>query len=224
MDWQALWLSVKLSLLTTVVLLIVGPPTAYWLARSRKQLKYLVEGLVALPLVLPPTVLGFYLLLALGPRGPVGRLTKELFGSTLPFSFWGLVVASVVYSLPFCVQPLIASFEQIDPAYFEAARVMGSGTAETFLKVAVPMALPGLINAAVLSFAHTLGEFGVVLMIGGNIPGRTRTVSISIYDAVQGLDYAAANKMGALLLAVSLCVLTVAYAVTKRMWSVWPGL
>jgi molybdate transport system permease protein len=223
MDWQAFWLSVRLSAVTTLILAVIGPPLAYWLARSKRSIKYFVEATVALPLVLPPTVLGFYLLMALGPRGALGRATEAIVGTTLPFTFWGLVFASVAYSLPFGIQPLVSSFEQIDPSYIEAARAMGSSPRQAYFRVALPMALPGMITASVLSFAHTLGEFGVVLMIGGNIPGRTRTVSISIYDAVQSLDYQAANKMALVLLAVSVAVLSATYAITRRVWSVWPA-
>ena len=194
MDWQAIWLSVKLASATTVILLALGAPLAYWLACSRRRWKFLVESVVALPLVLPPTVLGFYVLLAIGPRSPVGALYGKLTGGMLPFSFQGLLLASVLYSLPFTVQPVAAAFASVDRKLLEASWCLGVSRAGTFRRIVVPLARPGIATGAVLSFAHTLGEFGVVLMVGGNIAGVTRTVSISIYDRVQALDYAAAAQ------------------------------
>ena len=194
MDWQAIWLSVKLASATTVILLALGAPLAYWLAFSRRRWKFLVESVVALPLVLPPTVLGFYVLLAIGPRSPVGALYGKLTGGMLPFSFQGLLLASVLYSLPFTVQPVAAAFASVDRKLLEASWCLGVSRAGTFRRIVVPLARPGIATGAVLSFAHTLGEFGVVLMVGGNIAGVTRTVSISIYDRVQALDYAAAAQ------------------------------
>ena len=181
-----------------------------------------VEAIVALPLVLPPTVLGFYMLLAMGPRGALGKLWYAAFGHGLAFTFAGLVIASVLYSLPFAVQPLIASFETVDRKLLDASAVLGASRMRTFRRVILPLSVPGIVTALVLSFAHTLGEFGVVLMVGGNIPGVTRTVSISIYDAVQALDYQAAWRTSGLLLGVSFSILVVTYALQRSMWAVWP--
>src|SRR5246500_5941875 len=192
MDWQALFLTLKLDLIVCILLLALGVPVACWLAFSRWRWKLLVEALVALPLVLPPTVLGFYMLLAMGSRGPLGKLWQAAFGHGLAFTFAGLVIASVLYSLPFAVQPLVASFETVDRKLLDASAVLGAGRLRTFLRVILPLSIPGVITALVLSFAHTLGEFGVVLMVGGNLPGISRTASIEIYDRVQSLDYAGA--------------------------------
>ena len=194
---------------------------AYWLAFSRWRGKFLLESIVALPLVLPPTVLGFYALIALGPRGPIGRLWQSIFGHTLAFTFTGLVLASLVYSLPFAVQPLIASFESLDRRMLDASAVLGAGRARTFFRVILPLSWSGVVTALVLSFAHTLGEFGVVLMVGGNLPGITRTVSIDIYDRAQALDYSGAHRMALLLLVISFMVLSVVYAINRRVWSPW---
>src|SRR5258707_4693802 len=191
---EALWLSMKLAGSVTAILLVIGMPVAYWLAFSTWRGKFLVESVVALPLVLPPTVLGFYALVAMGPRGPLGKLWQSLFGHSLAFTFTGLVLASMLYSLPFAVQPLVASFESLDRRLLDASAVLGADRVRTFLRIIVPLAWPGVLTALVLSFAHTLGEFGVVLMVGGNLPGITRTVSIDIYDRVQALDYAAAHQ------------------------------
>lgn len=223
MDLQALALSVRLAAATTLVLLVVGTPLAYWLGRSRRRWKVLVEALVALPLVLPPTVLGFYVLLAISPRGVLGRWYEAVTGTRLPFTFRGLLVASVLYSLPFAVQPMMVAFGQIEQRMLEASWTLGEGRLGTFARTMLPMALPGVVTAAILSFAHTLGEFGVVLMVGGNIPGETRTVSISIYDHVQALDYRAAGETALVLLVVSFLVLAVTYALQRRIWAVWPG-
>src|SRR5262245_48829516 len=203
MDWQAILLSLKLAAATTAILLALGLPLAYWLAYSRGRWKFLVEAIVALPLVLPPTVLGFYLLLALGPRSPIGAMYARLAGTTLPFSFQGLLIASVLYSLPFTVQPVTAAFASLDRKLIEASWCLGVSRAATFRRVVIPLAMPGIATGAILSFAHTMGEFGVVLMVGGNIAGVTRTVSISIYDQVQALDYAAAAQTSAFLLIFS---------------------
>lgn len=221
MDREALWLSVRLAGATTLLLLLVGTPLAYWLGRSRRRWKVLVEAAVALPLVLPPTVLGFYLLLAMGPRSPLGGLYERITGDLLPFSFRGLLVASVLYSLPFAVQPMMAAFAQVDEGLLESSRTLGEGRIGTFVRTVLPLALPGIVAAAVLSFAHTLGEFGVVLMVGGNIPRETRTVSISIYDQVQALDYGAAGRTALVLLVVSFVVLVITYASQRRVWA-WP--
>jgi molybdate transport system permease protein len=222
MDWQAIWLSVRLSLSTTAVLLAIGMPLAYWLAFSPRRWKFLPEALVALPLVLPPTVLGFYVLLAIGPRSPVGALYARLTGGMLPFSFQGLLVASVLYSLPFMVQPLASAFGAVDRKLIEASWCLGVSRAATFRRVVAPMARSGIATGAILSFAHTMGEFGVVLMVGGNIRGVTRTVSISIYDQVQSLDYAAAGATSLALLGFSFVVLAAAYGLQRRKVGLWP--
>lgn len=222
MDWVAIELSVRLALTTTLSLLALGLPVAYWLAFSERRWKFFVEAIVALPLVLPPTVLGFYILIAIGPQSPLGQFYETLTGRLLPFSFQGLLIASVLYSLPFAVQPLVAAFSSVDRRLIEASWSLGISEFATFFRVIVPLSLPGIVTAIVLSFAHTLGEFGVVLMIGGNIAGVTRTVSISIYDSVQALDYAAAGQTALLLLGVSFTVLVVTYALQRKMWAVWP--
>ena len=222
---EALLLSIRLAVCVSLILFAIGMPLAYWLAYSRWRGKFLVESVVALPLVLPPTVLGFYVLVAMGPRGPLGKLWQAAFGHGLAFTFAGLVFASVLYSLPFTVQPLVASFERVDRKLLEASAVLGAGRLRTFGRVILPMSVPGVVTAAVLSFAHTLGEFGVVLMVGGNLPGVTRTVSIDIYDHVQSLEYAEANRLALVLLIFSFVVLSVVYGVNRqvgrRVWSPW---
>jgi len=222
MDWQAIWLSVRLAASTTAILLACGLPLAYWLAFSRRRWKFLVEAVVALPLVLPPTVLGFYVLLAIGPRSPVGALYAKVTGGMLPFSFRGLLVASVLYSLPFTVQPVAAAFAAVDRKLLEASWCLGISRLATFRRVLAPLALPGIATGAILSFAHTMGEFGVVLMVGGNIAGVTRTVSISIYDQVQALNYGAAARTSLFLVGLSFTVLALTYSRHRRLWSVWP--
>jgi molybdate transport system permease protein len=219
---KALWLSVKLATCVAAILLLIGMPLAYWLAQTKWRGKFLVESVVALPLVLPPTVLGFYLLVAMGTNGPIGKLWTAWFGHTLAFTFGGLVLASVLYSLPFAVQPLVAAFEGVDARLLDAAAVLGASRWRAFRQIILPLSIPGLITAVVLSFAHSLGEFGVVLMVGGNIPGVTRTVSIDIYDHVQSLEYGAANRMAIALLLISFAVLSTIYAVNRRAWSPWP--
>ncbi len=219
---EALWLSVRLAACTAAILLAMGMPFAYWLSQTKWRGKFLLESVVALPLVLPPTVLGFYLLVAMGGNGPIGKLWVALFGHTLAFTFFGLVVGSVLYSLPFAVQPLVAAYESVDARLLDAAAVLGAGRWRTFREVILPLSVPGIITATVLSFTHTLGEFGVVLMVGGNIPGITRTVSIDIYDHVQSLEYDAANRMAVALLLISFTVLSTIYAVNRRVWSPWP--
>jgi len=216
MNIEALLLSVRLAFCVSAILFVVGMPVAYWLAYSRWRWKFLLEAVVALPLVLPPTVLGFYMLLAMGPRGPLGKLWHAAFGHGLAFTFAGLVIASVLYSVPFAVQPLIASFETVDRKLLDASAVLGAGRARTFRRVILPLSVPGIITALVLSFAHTLGEFGVVLMVGGNLAGVTRTVSIDIYDRVQSLDYASANRTALLLLVISFAVLSAVYGINRR--------
>lgn len=218
---ESLWLSMKLAACVAAILLAVGMPVAYWLAYSTWRWKFLFESVVALPLVLPPTVLGFYALLAMGPRGPLGKLWIALFGHGLAFTFGGLILASVLYSFPFAVQPLVASFEGVDRRLLDASAVLGAGRARTFLRVILPLSLSGVVTAAVLSFAHTLGEFGVVLMVGGNLAGVTRTVSIDIYDRVQSLEYSDANRMALVLLVISFAVLSVVYALNRRVWTPW---
>lgn len=216
MDLDALRLSFLLALLTTGALLGLGLPIAWWLSESRWRGKVLVEAVVALPLVLPPTVLGFYLLVAMGPNSPLGRAWIAAVGRPLAFSFEGLLLASVLYSLPFAVQPFAASLAAVDPRLLEASRVLGASRLRTFLRVSLPLAAPGVLAGAVLSFAHTLGEFGVVLMVGGNVAGQTRTLSISIFDSVEQLDYAAAGRTSLFLLAFSFAVLVVTYALRRR--------
>lgn len=216
MDFRALILSLKLALLVSCVLLVVGLPLAYWLAFSHRRWKFMIEALVALPLVLPPTVLGFYLLVALGPQSPLGRFWQSWTGHTLAFTFEGLVIGSILYSLPFAVQPIAASFAGIDRKLLAASSSLGASALRTFFRITVPLALPGIVTGFVLAFAHTLGEFGVVLMIGGNIPGATKTISIAIYDDVQGLNYAAANQSALLLLALSFVTLCLVYGLNRR--------
>ncbi|HVH70166.1 MAG TPA: molybdate ABC transporter permease subunit [Candidatus Dormibacteraeota bacterium] len=215
---SSLSLSIELAACVAAILLLIGTPVAYWLAYSTWRGKFLLESIVALPLVLPPTVLGFYALLAMGPRGPLGKLWIAFFGHGLAFTFSGLVLASVVYSLPFAVQPLIASFEGVDRKLLEASAVLGAGKWRTFRSIILPLSLPGLVTALVLSFAHTLGEFGVVLIVGGNLAGVTRTVSIDIYDRVQALQYGEANRLALLLLAIAFVVLCLVYAINRRVW------
>jgi molybdate transport system permease protein len=216
MDAEALRLSFTLAALTTVVLLLLGLPLAAWLGASRWRFKPLVEAVVALPLVLPPTVLGFYLLVAMGPESPFGRAWISAFGRPLVFTFEGLLVASVIYSLPFAVQPFAAALSAVDPRLVEASHTLGVSRLGTFFRVSLPIAAPGVVAGAVLTFAHALGEFGVVLMVGGNIRGETRTLSIAIFDAVEQLDYATASRTALFLLAVSFTVLVVTYSLRRR--------
>ena len=222
MDWQAIWLSMRLSASTAAILLAIGLPLAYWLAFSRRRWKFLVEAVVALPLVLPPTVLGLYVLLAIGPHGPIGALYGRLTGGLLPFSFQGLLLASVLYSLPFTVQPMAAAFGAVDRRLVEASWCLGVSRLATFRRVIVPLARSGIAAGVILSFAHTMGEFGVVLMVGGNIAGVTRTVSISIYDQVQALNYTGAAETSLLLLGISFAVLALTYGWQRRWGAVWP--
>ncbi len=210
-DLQAIWLTVRLAALTTFILFFIGTPIAWWLARTRSWWKGPCGAVVALPLVLPPSVLGFYLLLAMGPNGPVGQLTQSLGLGTLPFTFWGLVVASVFYSLPFMVQPLQNAFEAIGERPLEVAATLRASPFDTFFSVVLPLAKPGFFTAGILSFAHTVGEFGVVLMIGGNIPGVTRVASVQIYDHVEAMEYADAHRLSAVMLAFSFAVLLSMY-------------
>jgi len=211
-DLQAIWLTIRLASVVTAILLMVGTPVAWWLARSRSRLKGVFGAVVALPLVLPPSVLGFYLLLAMGPNGPVGHLTRALGIGALPFTFWGLVLASVFYSLPFMVQPLQNAFESIGNRPMEVAATLGASPLDAFFTVALPLARSGFLTASILTFAHTVGEFGVVLMIGGNIPGVSRVASVQIYDHVEALEYGQAHNMAAVMLIFSFLVLLVLYA------------
>ena len=222
MDGAALLLSLRLAGWTTLILLVVALPIAWWLVTSRWRWKFLVEAVVALPLVLPPTVLGFYLLVALGPRGPLGSAFETLMGHPLPFSFSGLLVSSVLYSLPFSVQPFTAALASVDERLLEASWCLGVSRTRTFLRVVLPLAATGILSGMVLTFAHTLGEFGVVLMVGGNLEGRTRTASIAIYDAVQALDYESAGRTSLGLLVFSFLVLTLTYGLQRRVWNPWP--
>jgi molybdate transport system permease protein len=211
MEPQALWLTLRLALTTTALLLLIALPVAWWVASGAGAARALAQAVVALPLVLPPTVLGFYLLVALGPLTAPGRLIIRLLGHPLAFSFEGLVVGSVLYSLPFAVQPLVAGFRAVDPALLEVAATLGASPLRAFRTITLPLAKPSLVTAAVLTFTHTVGEFGVVLMLGGNIPGATRTLSIALYDQVQDFNYAAANRTAGVLLAFSLVTLVVVY-------------
>jgi molybdate transport system permease protein len=211
MDTEALALTLRLAVITTALLLLLGIPLAGWIALGSSKLRFVLEALVALPLVLPPTVLGFYLLVGLGPTTSIGRVLTAMLGHTLAFSFPGLVVGSVLYSLPFAVQPVVAGLRSVDRAYLEAAATLGASPVQAFLRVALPLAKGSVLTAAVLTFTHTIGEFGVVLMLGGNIPGTTRTLSISLYDLVEGGDFAAANRLALLLLGFSTAALLMLY-------------
>ena len=222
MDGEALLLTARLAFVTTVVLMVIAVPMAAWLSFSTKRWTIVVEALVALPLVLPPTVLGYYLLVAMGSRSPVGRWWESVTGSPLAFTFTGLVVASVLYSLPFAVQPMMAGFSSIDRKLLEASFVLGRSWPSTVARVVLPLSRAGLATAVVLTFAHTVGEFGVVLMVGGNIAGETRTASIAVYDAVQSFDDATAARMSLLLLVFSAVVLIATYALRRAPLSVWP--
>jgi molybdate transport system permease protein len=222
MDWTAITLSLRLAALTTLILFLIGLPVAYWLINLRKRWKPLVEAVVALPLVLPPTVLGFYMLLMFGPRSPIGQFYESWTGHLLPFSFQGLLLASILYSMPFTIQPFAAAFAAVDPKLVEASWCLGESRLATFFRIILPLSWPGVLAGMILSFAHTIGEFGVVLMVGGNLPGVTRTVSISIYDSMQSLDYAAAGKTSLLLLIMSFIVLAVTYTLQRNIWAVWP--
>ena len=216
--FSPLWLSVQLALVTTAVLLLIGTPIAWWLSRTSSRLQPVIQTVVAMPIVLPPTVLGFYLLVLLGPDGAIGSWWVQLTGSALTFSFSGLVIASCIYSLPFAVQPMQNAFEALPQQMLERSRTLGASRLDMFFSVAAPLSLRGFVGAMVLSFAHTLGEFGVVLMVGGNIPGETRVISIAIYDHVETLNYAAAHRMSLVLLAFAFITLFVMFVVNRR-WS-----
>ncbi len=222
MAWSALLLSLKLSVIVSAVLLVVALPLGAWIAFSRARWKFLIESVVALPLVLPPTVLGFYVLIAIGPLSPFGRWYANLTGHTMAFTFEGLVFGSVLYSLPFAVQPMAAGFAAVDPTLLAAASTLGVSPFAVFRRVVLPLSKNAMLTGVMLAFAHTLGEFGVVLMIGGNIPGQTQTVSIAIYDLVQSLDYRAANHTALLLLLISFAILSLVYGLNRSKWVVWP--
>jgi molybdate transport system permease protein len=222
MNWQAFWLTVQLAATVSLLLVAIGIPIAYWLTYARWRWKFLMEAVVALPIVLPPTVLGFYVLMALGSRSPLGRWWESLTGHTLAFTFEGLVIGSVIYSLPFAVQPFAAAFSGVDPKLLRASASLGQSPVQTFRRVVLPLSKAGLVTGFALSFAHTLGEFGVVLMVGGNIPGVTRTISIDIYDRVQAAEYSAANTTALVLLIVSFVVLSIVYGLNRRPWAVGP--
>ena len=222
MDWQAFLVTIRLAVLVAAILVLIGLPIAYWITYSRWRWKFLAEAVIALPIVLPPTVLGFYVLVALGPHSPIGRWWEALTGHTLAFTFQGLVIGSLLYSLPFAVQPFAASFAAVDPKLIAASATLGASKLRTFFRVILPLSASGLVTGVALSFAHTMCEFGVVLMVGGNIPGVTRTVSIDIYDQVQASNYASANQTALVLLTISFVVLSAVYALNRRVWTVWP--
>ena len=215
-DLTALWVTIKLASVSTLVLLIIGTPIAWWLSRSQWRFKFIIEAIIALPLILPPTVLGFYLLISLGPNGPIGGLVNLLGGAPLAFTFTGLVIGSVFYSMPFVVQPLQNAFASIGSRPLEVAATLRASSLDRFFTIVLPMAKPGFITASVLGFAHTLGEFGVVLMIGGNIPGSTQVASIAIYDHVEALEYGQAHWLAGSLLLLSFLLLVVVYGANRR--------
>lgn len=223
MNWQAITLTLKLACWVSGILLLLGLPIAYWVTFSRWRWKFIVEAVVALPIVLPPTVLGFYVLMAIGSHGWVGKIWQAWFDRPLAFTFTGLVIASVLYSLPFAVQPFAAAFAGVDRKLIHASWTLGASKLRTFLRVILPLSFTGILTGIVLSFAHTLGEFGVVLMVGGNIEGVTRTVSIDIYDNVQAFNYEAAGHTALLLLVFSFAVLSIVYALNRRIWGTWPA-
>ncbi|MCF6300628.1 MAG: molybdate ABC transporter permease subunit [Proteobacteria bacterium] len=214
--FSSLILSLKLAGLTTVLLLVLGIPLAWWLSRTRIKFKPVIEALVALPIVLPPTVLGFYFLLFLGPNGWLGQMWVELTGHALTFSFTGLVIASMIYSLPFVVQPIQSSFESVDNAYLEVARTLGASKLDAFIHVALPLSKRGILTACVLGFAHTLGEFGVILMVGGSIPNETKVVSIEIYEQVESLNFDAAHQLSAILLIIAFVIIFLMYFINQK--------
>lgn len=216
MDWQAAWLTVKLAAATTAILLLIGVPLAYWLAMTKWRWRFAIEALVALPIILPPTVLGFYLLMATGPRTSLGAVYENITGSTLPFTFGGILLGSVLFNLPFAVRPFVVGFAGVNRRLMEASWCLGVSKLETFFRVTIPLARVGLLTGLVLSFAHTVGEFGVVLMIGGNIPGVTRTLSIAIYDDVQALRYDSAAQTALLLTIFAYVVMCVTYALNRK--------
>jgi molybdate transport system permease protein len=221
MNWQAVILTAKLASLVSLILLVLGLPLAAWIAFSHWRWKFLVHAIVGLPLVLPPTVLGFYVLVAIGGQSPIGRWYTHLTGHSFAFSFQGLLIASVLYSLPFAVQPFAAAFSSVDPKLLAASSVLGASRARTLLRIVLPLSLTGILTGVVLSFAHTVGEFGVVLMVGGNIPGVTQTLSIAIYDQVQAFNLAEANRTSLALLIFSFIALCFVYAGNPQLRSGW---
>ena len=221
MNWDALFLSLKLAALVCTILLLIGLPIAYWISFSRRRWKFIIESIVALPLVLPPTVLGFYVLVATGQQSPLGRLYRSWSGHLLPFTFEGLALGSVLYSLPFAVQPMVAAFSLVDRNLLNASAILGASRMRTFFRIVFPLSITGVVTGMVLSFAHTLGEFGVVLMVGGNIPGVTETISIAIYDDVQALNYTSANHSALVLLIFSFVVLSITYSLNRKIWGLW---
>jgi len=216
MDWTAIWLTIRLAVCTTLILLVLGLPLAYWLATTRFRGRFVVEAMIALPIILPPTVLGFYILWSLGPRSPIGKAYDATVGGTLPFSFAGILVGSVLFNVPFAVRPFASAFAAVDRRLVEASWCLGVSRLRTFFRVVLPLSWPGVLTGLVLTFAHTIGEFGVVLMVGGNIPAVTRTISISIYDNVQALNYAAAHQTAIVLLAFAFVTLCITYALQRR--------
>lgn len=221
-DWQTFRLTLELAFVVSAALFFLALPVAYWIAFSRWRWKFLIEAVVALPIVLPPTVLGFYVLIALGARSPLGRFWISITGHPLAFTFSGLVIGSIIYSLPFTVQPFAASFAAVDRKLIAASATLGASPLRTFRRIVAPLSIPGLITGTALSFAHTMGEFGVVLMVGGNIPGVTRTVSIDIYDRVQATDYAGANNTSLLLLFLCFLLLALIYGLNRKAWVIDP--
>jgi molybdate transport system permease protein len=222
MNWDALFLSLRLAAIVCAILIAIGMPIAYWIAFSRWRWKFIAESIVALPLVLPPTVLGFYVLVAMGQQSPIGRWYESWSGHLLPFTFAGLAFASVIYSLPFAVQPMVAAFSMVDRNLINASAILGASRTRSFFSIVLPLSIGGVVTGMVLSFAHTLGEFGVVLMVGGNIPGVTQTISIAIYDDVQALDYVSANHTALVLLIFSFVVLSITYSLNRKVWAAWP--
>jgi molybdate transport system permease protein len=216
MDWTALWVTLRLAVWTTLILLLLGLPLAYWLVTTRWRGRAVVEALVTLPLVLPPTVLGFYVLLATGPRSGLGRAVEAVTGRTIPFTFTGIVIASVLFNLPFAVRPFAAALAGVSPRLIEASWCLGVSKVGTFMRVMLPLAWPGVLAGMVLTFAHAMGEFGVVLMVGGAIPGVTKTISIAIYDDVQAMDYAAAGRASAVLVGIAFLALLVVHLLQRR--------
>ncbi|HMP71923.1 MAG TPA: molybdate ABC transporter permease subunit [Kiritimatiellia bacterium] len=217
MEWPAAWVSLRLAFWTTVWLTLLGLPLAYWIATRKSRWIFLLESVIALPIVLPPTVIGFYLLMALGPRSPLGAAWLDATGTPLPFTFTGILIGSIVFNLPFAVRPFIAGFQSVDRRLVEASWSLGVSAPATFLKITAPLAWPGILTGMALAFAHTLGEFGVVLMLGGNIPGVTQTLSVLIYDDVQALDYAAAHRTSLVLLLFAFAILSVLFARPRKM-------
>lgn len=216
MDWNAVWLTLRLATCTTLILFFLGLPLAYWLATTRFRGRFLIEAVVALPIILPPTVIGFYILWATGPRSPIGKAYESITGSLLPFSFAGILFASVLFNIPFAVRPFASSFAAVNRRLVEASWCLGVSRFQTFLRIVFPMSWTGILTGLVLTFAHTVGEFGVVLMVGGSIPGLTRTISIAIYDDVQALNYAAAHQTALLLLGFAFIALCITYALQRR--------